>query len=403
MRRSLRTKWTAVVLFIGVAPLVISALVVQRIQRDGLFRAEQELENAVVDEASRSLARSLTEGEDAVHRAALVLGDARIEEGARLDLAREAVNDAEIVRSAAIFAADGSVIGAIEKRGEASPAPRAPLPADGGRERRPHWVWSRAPSGEPTLEFLEPVVVDGAVTAWVLGEMRPEVLTKRVVELSRSRFGREDRLVVIDRELRVVAGDSARWPAGRSLADQPLVLASRLDAAAFTTFAEGATPEQVVTLLNELFTVLSEVVFRHGGMVDKFMGDCIMAVFGTREDAGGDHVASALAAAEDMHRFVEASAAHWKREFDYDVELGIGLATGEALVGNLGSEARMEFTAVGDVVNVASRLETLARPGQTLVTAAVAAGAGERFEFHSLGLHPLRGKAHSVEVLEVLA
>ena len=578
MRRSLRTKWTAVVLFIGVVPLAVAAVVVQRIQRDGLFRAEQELENAVVDEASRSLARSLTEGEDAVHRAALVLGDARIDEGARLDLAREAVNGAEIVRSAAIFAADGSVIGAIEKRGEVPRAERAPLSPAVGREPKPRWLWSRAPSGEPTLEFLEPVVVDGAITAWVLGEMRPDVLSNRVVELSRSRFGREDRLVVIDRDLRVVAGESARWPAGQSLADQPLVVAAHLDAsafdavdhgrtttyvsrdgaatvgtvrvmskvawavaverpeaeafgalttarralwmaalalaavalalgaflarrttkpigalvdltraygrrelaqrstvrsgdeleelgdslekmaedlsagdleirrragveaglarylpaevasavaagkgslalggrrvpisvlfadaAAFTTFAEGATPEQVVTLLNELFTVLSEVVFRHGGMVDKFMGDCIMAVFGTREDAGGDHVASALAAAEDMHRFVEASAAHWKREFDYDVELGIGLATGEALVGNLGSEARMEFTAVGDVVNVASRLETLARPGQTLVTAAVAQGAGERFEFHSLGLHPLRGKAKSIEVLEVLA
>ena len=200
----------------------------------------------------------LTPGGDVGDQVGLAEGDALlrrgrrerhalVEEGARLDLAREAVNDAEIVRSAAIFAADGSVIGAIEKRGEAPPAPRAPLPADGGRERRPHWVWSRAPSGEPTLEFLEPVVVDGAVTAWVLGEMRPEVLTKRVVELSRSRFGREDRLVVIDRELRVVAGDSARWPAGRSLADQPLVVASRLDAAAFDAVGHGKTTTYVGT------------------------------------------------------------------------------------------------------------------------------------------------------------
>jgi class 3 adenylate cyclase len=174
------------------------------------------------------------------------------------------------------------------------------------------------------------------------------------------------------------------------------------DAAAFTSFAERAPPERVVELLNQLFTVLSEVVYRHGGMVDKFIGDCIMAVFGAHGDPEGDHVRRALAAAEDMHRFVEASATQWKRDYDYEVRLGIGLSTGEALVGNLGSEKRMEFTAVGDSVNVASRLETLARPGQTLVTADVAREAEGEFEFHSLGEHPLRGKAEPIEVLEVI-
>ena len=578
MRVSLQLKWTAVVLFVGLSPLLAAAIFVQQIQRDGLFRAEQELENAVVDEASRELARSLREGEDAVHRAATVLGDARIEEEARLDLARDAVSSAEIVSTAAIFAPDGALLGAIEKRAAAAPAAAPPaLPPSFDREARPRWVSSRSSSGGTTLQFMEPVVVDGAVTAWVLGAMRPDVLSERVVELSRSRFGREDRLVLIDRELKVVAGDPARWPAGRSMAAAGFVAAARLDAAAFdavghgktatyqgedgramvgtvrvmpkigwaiaverpeaeafgaltasrrafwiaagalglvalavgtilarrttrpiaalvrltrayakrqfaerssvhtgdeleelgeslttmaddlsaseaeierragveaglarylpaelakavaagtaslalggrrvpisivfadaasfTSFAERAQPEQVVALLNELFTVLSEVVFRHGGMVDKFMGDCIMAVFGAREDGGGNHIASALAAAEDMHRFVEASASRWKRDYDYDVRLGIGLATGEALVGNLGSTKRMEFTAVGDAVNVAARLETLARPGQTLVTADVAREAAGKFDFHSLGMHPLRGKARPVEVLEVL-
>jgi class 3 adenylate cyclase len=68
------------------------------------------------------------------------------------------------------------------------------------------------------------------------------------------------------------------------------------DVAAFTPFAERSSPEDVVALLNELFTVLSEVVFRHGGMVDKFMGDSIMAVFGVRKDEDDDHVGRALAA-----------------------------------------------------------------------------------------------------------
>ena len=171
------------------------------------------------------------------------------------------------------------------------------------------------------------------------------------------------------------------------------------DVAAFTPFAERAPAEDVVAFLNELFGVLSEIVFRHGGMVDKFMGDCIMAVFGTQTPE--DHVRHAVAAAEDMHRFVEANADAWKEKWGVDARLGIGLASGDALVGNLGSESRMEYTAIGDVVNVAARLETLARAGRTLATREVKDGAGDGFTFASLGEQPLRGKANPVEIFEL--
>jgi class 3 adenylate cyclase len=175
------------------------------------------------------------------------------------------------------------------------------------------------------------------------------------------------------------------------------------DVAAFTSFSERASPERVVRFLNELFSILSEVVFRHGGMVDKFMGDCIMAVFTeTADGSGRSHVERAVAAAEDMHRFVETQSAAWKREYDFDVRLGIGVAAGAALVGNLGSDARMEYTAIGDTVNVASRLEALARPGQTLATRAVADGAKSGFEWNALGPQIVRGKAEPIEILELL-
>jgi class 3 adenylate cyclase len=173
------------------------------------------------------------------------------------------------------------------------------------------------------------------------------------------------------------------------------------DVVSFTPFAESAPPEKVVAFLNELFDVLTEVVFRHGGTVDKFMGDCIMAVFGAPSALDG-HAGKALAAAEDMHRFVETSAPEWHTKYGFDVKLAIGVSTGEVLVGNLGSETRMEYTAIGDVVNVAARLEAIARPAQTLVTAEVAAAAKDAgFEFASLGEHPLRGKQRAVEILEV--
>lgn len=173
------------------------------------------------------------------------------------------------------------------------------------------------------------------------------------------------------------------------------------DVVSFTPFAESAPPEKVVAFLNELFDVLTEVVFRHGGTVDKFMGDCVMAVFGAPSALAG-HAGKALAAAEDMHRFVESSAPEWQAKYGFDVKLAIGVSTGEVLVGNLGSETRMEYTAIGDVVNVAARLEAIARPAQTLVTAEVAAAAkDEGFAFASLGEHPLRGKQRAVEILEV--
>jgi class 3 adenylate cyclase len=172
------------------------------------------------------------------------------------------------------------------------------------------------------------------------------------------------------------------------------------DVAAFTTFAETAPPERVVAFLNELFSILAEVVFRHGGTVDKFIGDSIMALFGAPDDAP-DHVERALAAAEDMHRFVEANAPAWRASYGVEVRLGIGVSTGAALVGNLGSERRMEYTAIGDVVNVAARLEYLAEPGKTLVTDEVRTRAERGFDFVSLGEHRLRGKQTPVAVWEV--
>lgn len=195
---------------------------------------------------------------------------------------------------------------------------------------------------------------------------------------------------------RVAAGEHALTLGGERRSVSVLFA----DVVSFTTFAEKAPPESVVKFLNELFTVLAEVVFRHGGTVDKFIGDCVMAIFGAPDDQA-DHAARALACAEDMHRFVETSAPAWREAHGIEARLGIGINAGEALVGNLGSEQRMEYTAIGDVVNVAARLEGMARAGQTLITAEVARAAGEGFVFVHRGEHALRGKHLPVEILEV--
>lgn len=171
------------------------------------------------------------------------------------------------------------------------------------------------------------------------------------------------------------------------------------DVVAFTGFAESASPERAVAFLNELFTMLSEIVFRHDGMVDKFIGDCVMAVFRSSESAPDD-VARALAAAEDMHAFAASNLPRWQKAYAFTVELGIGVSTGEVLLGNLGSKSRMEYTVIGDAVNVAARLEALARPRQTLTTREVTQACPD-LAFTSLGEHALRGRKQAVEVFEV--
>ena len=102
-----------------------------------------------------------------------------------------------------------------------------------------------------------------------------------------------------------------------------------------------------------------------------------------------------------MHRFVEASSPRFSARYGFEVRLGIGLASGEALVGDLGTERRMEYTAIGDVVNVASRLEALAMPGQTLIHATTIELAGSGFDVRSLGRHAIRGKSEPVELFEL--
>jgi class 3 adenylate cyclase len=164
------------------------------------------------------------------------------------------------------------------------------------------------------------------------------------------------------------------------------------DVVGFTPLAEAREAEQIVALLNELFSMLTEIVFRHGGTVDKFIGDCIMAVWGAPVGQD-DHARRALAAAEDMMRFLETANEEWKQKYDIEIRLGVGVNSGEAIVGNIGSSKRMEYTVIGDVVNVAARLEAIAQPNQVLVSETTARLVGDAFALKRLGSRKLTGRA----------
>ncbi|KYF98098.1 adenylate/guanylate cyclase, partial [Sorangium cellulosum] len=169
------------------------------------------------------------------------------------------------------------------------------------------------------------------------------------------------------------------------------------DVVGFTPLAESRDAERMVALLNELFSMLTEIVFRHGGTVDKFIGDCVMAVWGAPL-AQADHARRALAAAEDMMRFLETANEEWRERYDVEVRLGIGVNSGEAIVGNVGSDKRMEYTVIGDVVNVASRLEAIAAPNQVLVSEATRSLAGDAFPLRALGERNLTGRKTTTAV-----
>lgn len=145
------------------------------------------------------------------------------------------------------------------------------------------------------------------------------------------------------------------------------------DIRGFTAIAESLPPMKMAAQLNEYFGVMVDCVFRHNGALDKFIGDALMAYWGAPEASPHD-ADSALAAARDMQRDLAVLNARWSAEGRPVLSVGIGLHSGDAFIGNIGSPRRLEYTLIGDTVNVASRLCKAADGGDILVSDAVRAG-----------------------------
>lgn len=174
------------------------------------------------------------------------------------------------------------------------------------------------------------------------------------------------------------------------------------DVVGFTRLSEQLPPETIVAVLNEYFTFASELVHRHGGMVDKFIGDCVMAVWGVPHSKPDD-AQRAVAAAEALRRWIDIGNRRWKQKYGVEVQLAMGLHTGQAIAGNVGSEKRMDYTVIGDTVNVAARLEASAAPGQILVSEATRRAMGDGVALDALGERSLRGRSQTTMVYEVRA
>jgi sigma-B regulation protein RsbU (phosphoserine phosphatase) len=177
------------------------------------------------------------------------------------------------------------------------------------------------------------------------------------------------------------------------------------DIRGFTRLSEGMKAPSVVALLNEIFQLVSGRILERGGTIDKFIGDSVMAYFGAPVPYS-DHALRAASAALDIVRAIEERA---RRSSDRDpscsplipVQIGIGVHSGNVVVGNIGSDRRTDFTAVGDPVNVAHRLEKLAKPGEILVSEAVKLRVGDELRLRFAGERQLAGREEPVNVYSV--
>jgi PAS domain S-box-containing protein len=135
----------------------------------------------------------------------------------------------------------------------------------------------------------------------------------------------------------------------------------------FTPFAEARQPEEVVEVLNQYLDVLVRIIFEYQGTLDKFLGDGVLALFGTPLPQA-DHARRAVQAACAMQETIRELNAQRCRRGEMTLDIGIGINSGEAIVGNIGSEKRMEYTVIGDMVNVAQRIQTCAPGGAVLIS-----------------------------------
>ncbi|MDD4843843.1 MAG: adenylate/guanylate cyclase domain-containing protein [Anaerotignum sp.] len=174
-----------------------------------------------------------------------------------------------------------------------------------------------------------------------------------------------------------------------------------VDIRGFTTMSELLTPPQVVEILNEYLTLTTKCIMDNHGTLDKFVGDCTMAIWNAPLPQQ-DYIYNAVKAAWDMVEGSKALSGRLQEQFGRTVSFGVGVNCGPAVVGNIGAEMRMDFTAIGDTVNTSARLEANAPAGQIYISRAVADALEGRILVTSLGDSiRLKGKAEGFEILRV--
>lgn len=195
-----------------------------------------------------------------------------------------------------------------------------------------------------------------------------------------------------------VAAELLRRPAALG-GEEKIVTILFTDVRGFTGLSEGAPPVELLDTLNEYFTELTRVIEAHGGIVDKYIGDAVMAVFGAPVETA-DHARRAVECARDLRRVLGAYNASRTASGLPRLDTGMGLATGRVVAGNMGSAARHNYTVIGDTVNLAARLqdETKTFKVDSVIAGSTAVASGHPEWLRPLGAVTVRGKTEAVEV-----
>ena len=172
------------------------------------------------------------------------------------------------------------------------------------------------------------------------------------------------------------------------------------DIRGFTSLSEAMSPDEIASLLTEYFTVMVEIVFEHGGTLDKFIGDALMALWGaplSRDDDADRATRAAMA----MQRALKELNEEWSAQGRTTLSIGIGISAGDVFAGNIGSDRRLEYTVIGDAVNTAARLCSEAGPGEILISGSLHRALADPPRVEALEPLPLKGKAQAVPVYHV--
>ena len=217
----------------------------------------------------------------------------------------------------------------------------------------------------------------------------------RLKDRIQTSFGRYVTPEIVER---ILASPDDEWMKGTRL-EATIVF---VDIRGFTTMAENSDPDAVVDLLNSYFTLVTDVIIQHGGYLDKFVGDTVMGVFGALIP-DPSHVESAVQTAVEVRQHLPKLNQKLATMAD-SIQVGIGINTGEVVAGNLGSSKRMEYTVIGDNVNVASRLTDLAGPDEILISeqAFMKVAGHPSLTFQSRGEIEVKGRKEPVKIYEVV-
>lgn len=171
------------------------------------------------------------------------------------------------------------------------------------------------------------------------------------------------------------------------------------DMVKFTPLSEQMHPREINQLLNQFFSLMTDIIFEHNGTLDKYIGDGLMAVFGAPMEKGDDAERAVQTALEIRKEMLDLMN---RDETETKFDIRIGINTGKVVAGNIGSPRRLDYTVIGDPVNVASRLESIAQPNQILIGEETYKQVKEKFKINEIGPTQLKGRREEIMVYEVL-